>query len=338
MMKLRVQFATTIVIATLAGNAALAQSTAPAPPSAATPPAASSNAATQPPAATRATVLANHGDVKVTLADYEASLLSIPERDRLGFAQSQERVSRQVDGLLKMRTFAEEAKRLGLDSDPNVAVRVKLFHDRLLTEMLAAKLAEDAEKEFEQRRASFLERAREQYLVNKNDFRSPKEVKASHILVDTKTRSNEQALARIRELRAQILAGKSFEEVAEASSDDPTVKKNRGALGFFGTGRMDPAFEKAAFALTKPMEVSEPVRTQFGYHLIRLEEIKPEKQATFEEAAPALMDKLKAQHVEIRRGQMFAQMYDSAKVAWNEPAVLALKKSVDPHFYQVQPK
>lgn len=328
-MKMRAHFATTIVTATLAFNA-IAQSPTPAVTGSD-----ATKASAQAPANAGTTVLGNYGDIKITQADYEASLLNIPERDRFGFAQNQERVSKQVDGLLKLRTYSEEAKRQRLDQDPSFENRIKLYRDRLLTEMLATKLAEEAEKEFEQRRASFLDRAREQYLVTKTDFRSAKEIKASHILVDTKTRSDEQALARIKEFRNQILAGKRFEDIAEASSDDQSARRNKGSLGFFGTGRMDPAFEKAAFAMTQPMEISEPVKSQFGYHIIRLEEIKPEKQATFEEAAPGLLDRLKTQYIELRRGQMLNSIYDPAKVAWNEPAVIGLKKNVDSHFYQL---
>lgn len=90
------------------------------------------------------------------------------------------------------------------------------------------------------------------------------EVKASHILVDTK----EQAL----KIRQEICNGLSFEDAAAKYSKCPS-KQNGGDLGYFGKGDMVVEFEKAAFAL--PIgEVSQPVKTQFGWHLIKVTDIK----------------------------------------------------------------
>jgi peptidyl-prolyl cis-trans isomerase C len=90
------------------------------------------------------------------------------------------------------------------------------------------------------------------------------EVRASHLLVD----SEEQAL----NLREEIVAGKAFEEVAKAVSKCPSGR-NGGDLGFFGRGRMVPEFDQAAF--TQPVgEISEPIKTQFGYHLLVVTETR----------------------------------------------------------------
>lgn len=279
--------------------------------------------------------LASIGDAKVTIADYEASILRIPGKDRLGWAMSQERVNKEIENLLRIRTIANEAKRTGLDNDPTLKTRVALYAERLLAEAVVEKIDVDAAKEFDPKRAVYLERAREQYLINKQQYQSPKEVKASHILVALKGRSPEEALAKAKALRARVLAGESIETLAEASSDDPSAKQNKGSLGFFGPGMMDPAFEAAAFALKKPGELSEPVKSQFGYHLIRLDDIKPARQLAFEEVSADLMEKLKAQFLETRRAQVFRSFYDPARVKWNEPAVVGLKKTVDPAFFKI---
>ena len=98
---------------------------------------------------------------------------------------------------------------------------------------------------------------------------------------------------------------------------------------------MDPAFEAAAFALQKQGELSEPVKSKFGYHLIRLDDIKPSRQLAFEEVSADLMEKLKAQFLETRRAQVIRSAYDPARVQWNEPAVVGLKKTVDPSLYKI---
>lgn len=276
----------------------------------------------------KATTLATYGEVKIVNSDYEASILRIPERDRFGWAMSQERVAKEVADLLRNRAIAAEAKRLGLDADPSIKARVELYNERLLVEAYAAKVDVDSAKEFQSKLSSYTERAREQFLVNKSQYQSVPEVRAAHILVRIAGRTPEEALAKTKSLRERIVAGESFEAIAEANSEDPTAKQNKGELGFFGPGQMDPAFETAAMALAKPGDISEPVRTSFGYHLIKLEEKKPARQMTFEEVAPDLLEKLKAQFMEIRRTQEVARFFDPGRIQWNEPAVAALKKTV----------
>lgn len=78
-------------------------------------------------------------------------------------------------------------------------------------------------------------------------------------------------LQRAREIRQEVLGGADFAEVAARESADPGSKAQGGDLGFFGRGQMVPAFEEAAFSL-EPGEVSEPVQTPFGYHIIKVEE------------------------------------------------------------------
>ncbi len=104
------------------------------------------------------------------------------------------------------------------------------------------------------------EEVKAHYDANMEDFKKPEQVKASHILVDTE----EVAKA----ILADIRAGKSFAEAAAENSKCPS-KDRGGDLGFFGRGQMVPEFEMAAFEM-KVGEISEPVGTQFGFHLIEL--------------------------------------------------------------------
>jgi foldase protein PrsA len=94
------------------------------------------------------------------------------------------------------------------------------------------------------------------------------EIKARHILVaDEKT---------AKEVKAKLDSGEKFEDVAKKYSTDEGTKANGGDLGWFGTGKMDPDFEKAAYAL-KVNEISAPVKSQFGYHIIQLTDKKEKK-------------------------------------------------------------
>ncbi|HLT47623.1 MAG TPA: peptidylprolyl isomerase [Rubricoccaceae bacterium] len=115
------------------------------------------------------------------------------------------------------------------------------------------------------------------------------DIRASHILIRVQGNTPaDSAAARetIEGLRERILAGEDFATLARQYSDDVASGRRGGDLGFFGLGRMVPPFNDAAFALQNPGDISDVVETQFGYHLIRLEERA--SLPTYEEAYPEL--------------------------------------------------
>lgn len=115
------------------------------------------------------------------------------------------------------------------------------------------------------------------YESQKDLYTRPERRKVSHILVSLAENSDkaaeEAALAKITEIAEKLKAGEEFAALAGEMSDDKGSGKNGGDLGVINPGDMDPAFEEAAFAL-EPGSVSEPVRTPFGYHLIKLTELE----------------------------------------------------------------
>lgn len=104
------------------------------------------------------------------------------------------------------------------------------------------------------------------YSENISKYNKPEEVKARHILIQG---DDAKALEKIKEIKAKVNT-KNFAAMATKESQDPTGKGNGGDLGWFSAGRMVPEFEKVAFGM-KAGEISEPVKTQFGYHLIYVE-------------------------------------------------------------------
>jgi parvulin-like peptidyl-prolyl isomerase len=100
--------------------------------------------------------------------------------------------------------------------------------------------------------------------------------------------SDEEALAKAQDLRKRLVAGEDFATLAKAESDDTGSGANGGGLGSFGHGQMVPAFDAAAYAL-KPGEISQPIKTQFGYHVIKVES---RQMKTFEEARPDIEKRL----------------------------------------------
>jgi peptidyl-prolyl cis-trans isomerase D len=106
------------------------------------------------------------------------------------------------------------------------------------------------------------------YEARKGEF---SELEASHILFKASSEAEvQEAMKKAQELRVKLLAGQDFHKTAEQLSEDPTAKTNKGDLGWFQSGQMQKPFEQAAMAL-KVGEISQPVRTTFGVHLIRLD-------------------------------------------------------------------
>uniref|UniRef100_Q31GN2 Periplasmic chaperone PpiD n=1 Tax=Hydrogenovibrio crunogenus (strain DSM 25203 / XCL-2) TaxID=317025 RepID=Q31GN2_HYDCU len=121
------------------------------------------------------------------------------------------------------------------------------------------------------------------YQDNKDQFTQPEKRQASHILVKVDAESQDaEAQKTIKEIQAKLADGEDFAALAKTYSDDPGSANMGGDLGLFQQGMMVPAFDKAVFSM-KLNEISDPVKTEFGYHLIKLTKIQPKKMQAFNE-------------------------------------------------------
>jgi foldase protein PrsA len=145
------------------------------------------------------------------------------------------------------------------------------------------------------------EEAKAYYQEHRSDFVQQEERKTSHILIspfpsadDSSSASQadwDAAQAEAEKVRGEIQNGADFANVAKKYSDDATTKESGGALGLITKGQMVPAFEEAVFSLKKG-ELSEPVKTQYGYHLILVKDIVPEEQLSYDEASQSIKSTL----------------------------------------------
>ena len=145
------------------------------------------------------------------------------------------------------------------------------------------------------------EEAEKYFNLNKGEFGKAEQVRAQHILVTPKSESAEDdlaAIAKIREIRERIVGGSDFAEEAAAHSDCPSGKSNGGSLGWCSRGQMVPEFDKAVFDM-KVGEVSDIVKTQFGYHIIYKNDHEAESIPAFSEVADQVKDILR----HARRGE-----------------------------------
>lgn len=165
------------------------------------------------------------------------------------------------------------------------------------------------------------------YTENFSKYNKPEEVKARHILIQGE---DAKALEKIKAIKAKVNT-KNFGDIAKKETEDPTGKDNGGDLGWFAAGRMVPEFEAVAFKMNKG-EISEPVKTQFGYHIIMVEDKKAADTKSLEsvktELAQMALQKTKGSDLD----KLLKSTSDSLEAALNKgdiAGVEALAKKVD---------
>jgi peptidyl-prolyl cis-trans isomerase D len=179
------------------------------------------------------------------------------------------------------------------------------------------------------------EEIRQYYEDHETEFNKGKEVKASHILFRLDQDADKETEAAVKQKAEDVLqklrAGADFAEMAKEYSEDPGSAKNGGDLGFFTKGRLVPEFEEAAFAM-KVGEVSDLVRTQYGYHIIKVEEIREEPDP-YGKAKPVIVERLKLEQAKERAAK---QIEDSYQELLNTGSLqqVASNAGVDVHISQ----
>ena len=132
------------------------------------------------------------------------------------------------------------------------------------------------------------------YKQNLQQYQTPAQVRASHVLIKLEGRDEKAAQALAEEVAKKAKAGADFAALAKQYSEDDSNKDTGGDLDYFGRGRMVAEFEQAAFAM-KPGEISNPVKTSFGYHVIKVVDSKPDTTRPVAEVRPEIEEQLKWQ-------------------------------------------
>ncbi|HLT08004.1 MAG TPA: peptidylprolyl isomerase [Cyclobacteriaceae bacterium] len=166
---------------------------------------------------------------------------------------------------------------------------------------------------------------------------NPGQIRVSHILVridPSNPASEDRAKTRIANIYTFLQQGEeTWEEVVRRFSEDEGTKDTGGLLPWFGVGAIVPEFEEIAFSLTERHEISPPVRTQFGYHIIRLEDTKPI--APYEEMEPLLKSKiLRDSRSQLVRSQVIAMQKAKFGFVENEVLVDSLRPIFNQHFHE----
>jgi peptidyl-prolyl cis-trans isomerase C len=269
-------------------------------------------------------VLAENQWVKLTRADYELELLRVPDEMRSEFAASPKRLTVILNQALINKTLAKQARDAGLDRDPELTARLAHEVDRFWAQAEVLKIEQDAGAQFDAHASDYLPKAREMYLLDKNKYRRPDEISASHILFSTTKHSDSEAYQLAKDARVKLAAGADFATLARQMSDDPSAEANGGALGWFPATKMDPAFSKAAFGLKNVGDLSEPVQSKFGYHVIRLDGKRAGEERPFEPVSKQIMAELRARYVSETRDARLEAIRNDPGMKVNQAAIDAL--------------
>ncbi len=226
--------------------------------------------------------LASVNGISITTVDIQADALRIPADNRKSVLNKAENVFQLSNNLLIRRAIAAQAEAAGLASDPVAQAAIQIARDRVLSDQLFARM-DAANKPAD----SVLEAlASANYKSNPKRFDLPEETRARHILIKLDT---PDAKVKAAEILGELQKGADFTALAKEKSQDPGSATQGGDLGFFPKGRMVPPFEEALSKLTKPGELSGVIESQFGYHVIRLEERKSSGVRPFEDVKEVLV-------------------------------------------------
>jgi len=210
-------------------------------------------------------VIAFQGDVTLSQQEIDAAFSKLPEAERLHFIRDGAKVDRLIRSLLQRKVVAQEAVKAKYDNEPLVAARLQLAEDKELADAWLEKVVADAPG------ADYEALAYEHYVANADAYRSEVVLDVSHILIGTEERSASEALELAESLRAQLADDPGrFEDMVMEYSDDPVKENNKGRYVDMRRGMMVAPFEEAAYALQKEGDISPPVQTEYGYHIIRL--------------------------------------------------------------------
>jgi peptidyl-prolyl cis-trans isomerase C len=238
-------------------------------------------------------VILTVGDLKITAKQFDQVIDTLVPENYRSVAHTTGR-KQMADNLVRMIVLSQEAQKRKLDETPSYKTQVQFQNINILASMAF----EQINKETKPPEADL----HKYYDDHKNDY---EQVHARHILIrmqgsplpvkpGQKDLTDAEALAKAQDLRKKIQEGGDFAAFAIQESDDTGSGSKGGDLGTFHHGQMVPSFEQAAFAL-KPGELSEPVKTQFGYHLIKVEgkDVK-----SFEDAREEIAKQLQPQQTQ----------------------------------------
>lgn len=233
-------------------------------------------------------VLAKAGDYLFRKSDLDRLIAYSPEYIQKQLKGNPQQRAQLVKHLMRQKVLSDLARKEGFDKDADIKEQLRYIIDDFFSKEYLLRKVTEAVKVTD-------DDVQKYYKDNKEKYSIPDQVRARHILVkvplgaspEEKKKAREKAEAMI----GWLLKGEKFEKLAEAYSDDPDTKKKGGDLGYFSKGRMPKSFEDAAFFM-KTGQISDAVETDYGYHIIMVEDRKEGWTKPFEEVKDGIRKQL----------------------------------------------
>jgi peptidyl-prolyl cis-trans isomerase C len=272
------------------------------------------------PSGTPSTVVAKQGSATVTLDDIDGFAQRIPEGQRAGFFDSPTRIQTLIANLLMQKQLAAEARKAGLDKAPLVQKQIEIADDEVLSKVRLQHLRDDMKL------PNFDQLAQEYYIAHKNQYATPVKLVVQQILIDTKSRSADEAKALAATVEKEARAHPDqFNELVEKYSDDPSKSSNHGTIDDAGNDkRYMPAFVAAAKALKNIGDISPPAQTSYGFHIMKLTERTPEHQLPFAEVKADIVQKTRDEYIQ-KQVQTYSDTLKNQPMDANEDLVASLR-------------
>lgn len=253
-------------------------------------------------------VVASRGGVSVTFADIDARVMELPREIRATYMSDPERLDQVVNTLLLEKQLAAKSDEMGAATDPYLELQLEQARNRFLAARVQ-RLVEEGIK-----MPDFEALAEEKYLANPDKYAGKTVLELTHILVSDRGRSDADARKRAEEARRLALAGeRDFDAlVAEFTDPRPDGTRSTGKLNKVVRGVMVPEFDAAAFALTQPGQISDVIKTRYGYHVIRLDARTDPKMPPFEQVKGEIIEELRRDFLAQQKSNLVAELRSMA--------------------------
>jgi peptidyl-prolyl cis-trans isomerase C len=241
-------------------------------------------------------------DYTITTQEFNSELDKIPVNMKMAVATQNGKKS-FLDRLIVKKLLLREAAKENIEKSKEFQDRLGDIKEQLLIESLLKKKVMTDSKLTD-------EELNKYYESHKAEFKKPQEIDTSQIVVKTEQEA--------KEIKAKLAAGEDFAELAKKFSLDPTARTTGGKVGFQPKGALIPEYDAAAFKLQKPGQISPIVKTQFGYHIIRLEGVKPPQQVPFAEVKDFIKQKLAQERQQEVLEKYIDGLKKASKISINE--------------------
>ncbi len=245
------------------------------------------------------------GDVVISQADLDAHMSQLPEDNRAQAVSSTERIDKLLQALLVQKALFEDARLAGLlEEEPLAALAnyrvVTALADEQMKRHIESRLLDEYETQ-----------ARELYLTDPDRFAPAPTYDFTHVLISTAQHEEAEAMRLILELYDRVKQGESLDALAAEYSDDQASKEDGGAYKDHPLERLDRNFARALAELEKPGDVTGPVRSRFGWHLIRLDKQRAPETPEWEDVREQAMELARQRHAD-RIGKAYtAELIDA---------------------------